>query len=529
MINDGNIFFFFLFAFSFSFSFSQNDRLTITVSTSQKLCSASAERFADPLPARMVFPHVIRRVIISSAVVFSFIWLYNTSTSGYTFQQRYNAFSCPGYITPPITNNGTPLVSAAVSTASAKPKVVRPDFSPSPFAYVFYATARDYACSVLVNIDRLNNVFNTTHRIIVLVRPDLESEYLKAFTAQNATVIPYEPPSLANDNVPYYRDVLLKLVAFRLHHYIPSLKRILVLDADQLILKSLDHLFDLPAVDVAAPRAYWQEGSGITSAFLLVCLSDRVWDKISKALETIGDDVFDMDLINDLFQKTFLILPGDYATLNSHWETNGLPNWWQGEEPQLPYTLPPPPPPAPLPDLSKESPLSPDSPSDPSPVEPNPSPPLVDSFSDPLPPTELSSPVEPKSSPPPPDSQSDPSPAVLPPPVKPTLSPPTSQPPYQKINTTAITNQTFNHVDHQGLSARDLAEVEMEQKKKLYKDALHKVYADVKILHFTALGKPWSWPVEFINDQRPLAHELFKEQFRTWQDAAARLCHTLQR
>ena len=507
----------------------------------------------------MVFPHVIRRLVISSAVIFSFFWLYNnTSTSGYTFQQRYNAFSCPGYITPPITNNGTPVLSAALSAASAfaKPKVIRPDFSISPFAYVFYATEPDYACSVLVNIDRLNNLFNTTHRIIVLVRPDLQSEYLKAFTAQNATVIPYEPPPLANNEVPYYRDVLLKLVAFRLHHYIPSIKRILVLDSDQLILQSLDHVFDLPSVDVASPRAYWTESTGVTSAFLLVCLSDRVWDKISHGLQTIGADVFDMDLINNLFQKTFLILPGDYATLNSHWETNELPNWWQGKEPQLSNT---PSPPSPFSfNPSNESPPLPDLPLEPSPprlsplVEQDPSPPPSDLLSDPSPSTVLSPPIEPNlplspdalsdpshptvlyplheltPSPPPLDYLLDPSP-VLSRPVEPTTSSHPSQPPYPKSNTTGITNQTLNHVDHQGLSARDLPEVGMEQRRTLYHDALYKVYADVKILHFTALGKPWSWPANTINAERPLAHELFKEQFRTWQDAAARLCDPLQK
>ena len=489
-------------------------------------------------PARMVFPH---------------LWLYNNSTSGYTFQQRYNAFSCPGYITPPITNNGTPVVSAALSTAStsAKTKVVRPDFSISPFAYVFYATERDYACSVLVNIDRLNNLFNTTHRIIVLVKPDLQSEYLKTFTAQNATVIPYEPPPLANNEIPYYRNVLLKLVAFRLHHYIPSFKRILILDSDQLILQSLDHVFDLPSVDVAAPRAYWQKGTGVTSAFLLVCLSDRVWDKISQGLQTIGPDVFDMDFINNLFQKTFLILPGDYATLNSHWETNGLPDWWQDEKPKLSDDFFQPPL---LSNPSNESPPLPDPPSEPSPprlsplVEQDPSPPS-DLLSDPSPSSALSPPIEPNlplspdslsdptvlspltelnPSPPPLDSLSDPSP-VPSLPVEPTPSPLPSQPPYPKNNSTGITNQTFDHVDHQSLSARALPDIGTQQKKAFYYDALYKIYADVKILHFTALGKPWSWPANIIDDQKPLAHELFKEQFRTWQDAAEKLCYPLQK
>jgi hypothetical protein len=145
----------------------------------------------------------------------------------------------------------------------------------TPFAYVFYATTPQYACSVLVNIDRLQNRFNAKHRIIVLVKPNLDTSYLSAFTAHNATVIPFEPPQNPTQDVPYYQGVLLKLVTFRLHHYIPSLKRILVLDADELILQSLDHVFDLPEVDLAAPRAYWLDDE-FSSAFLLISLSDRL-------------------------------------------------------------------------------------------------------------------------------------------------------------------------------------------------------------------------------------------------------------
>ena len=89
------------------------------------------------------------------------------------------------------------------------------------FAYVFYATASTYTYSVLVDIDRLQRLFDTKHRIIVFVKSDLPSSYLSAFTGRNATVIPYGPPPNPTTNVLYYVDVLLKLVAFRLHHYIP--------------------------------------------------------------------------------------------------------------------------------------------------------------------------------------------------------------------------------------------------------------------------------------------------------------------
>lgn len=43
---------------------------------------------------------------------------------------------------------------------------------------------------------------------------------------------------------------------------------------------------------------------------------------------------FDMDILNTMFENTILLLPpGNYATINSHWETNKIPSWWQGTVP----------------------------------------------------------------------------------------------------------------------------------------------------------------------------------------------------
>ena len=378
----------------------------------------------------------LRRLILPVILATTAFWYWVLRPEG--FQYRYNAFSCPGYVTLPISHNETVIV-APVKSGSTAP-IAPPDFTVSPYAYVFYATQAEYACSVLINIDRLKTLFNTTHRIIVLVKPDLATEYLPAFTAQNATVIPYEPPQLADVNVPYYQDVLLKLVAFRLHHYIPSLKRILILDADQIILQSLDHVFDLPAVDLAAPRAYWLDG-GFTSAFLLIMLSDRLWNKVADGLKNIAADVFDMDLVNKLFEKTLMVLPGDYATLNSHFEANDLPSWWQGDEPP-----------------------------------------------------EIHVPA-------------------YPPPL----------PPYRFSNST---NQ-ISEDDHAQLEmerAQAIERVDAERKKTRYAETLTKVYEDIKVLHFTAVGKPWSFTTYLIQESRPFAHDLLGKQFQIWNTAATKLC-----
>ena len=164
------------------------------------------------------------------------------------------------------------------------------------------------------------------HRILVLVSPLLSEAYVDAFHGRNVTVIPHEPPPLADGSVEYYRDVLLKLVSFRLHHVDPSLKRILVLDSDQLILQNLDSMFQLPHVNLAVPRAYWISKDSICSAFMLVELSDRLADRMESGLKGILPDEYDMDLVNRLLGEEVMMLPGHYVTLNSHWEVWDLPN-----------------------------------------------------------------------------------------------------------------------------------------------------------------------------------------------------------
>lgn len=548
----------------------------------------------------MGIPRYFRRIVFSLALISTFLWLYNSG--GVSLQPKYNSFSCPGYVTPTIRSSGLTNRNTTVNP-SPKDQPILPDFSLSPFAYVFYATQSDYACSVLVNIDRLQNLFNTTHRIIVLVRPDLASSYLTAFTRLNATVIPYSPPELRDEQIGYYHDVLLKLVAFRLHHYIPSLKRILVLDSDQLILQSLDHVFDLPPVDVAAPRAYWgQEGTGFTSAFLLVTLSDRVWDIMTQELGAIKQNVFDMDLVNKMFRQTVLMLPGDYATLNSHWDTNDIPSWWMGDTPVWPYSqlqLPKDgmapkkktPPGEVVSELeSLENDVSEEPDGDelyngqpvvqqrPQPIQQQEAPQLDQATPQPqaskqeqalpqqqAPKQEQASPQQDppqQASPQQQASQKAELPQIPQPEIKQLTQPSQDNPkhPLEESSTHPSLQQTQQPPQHQqpppsSLSepfqaptqttsetnpepkvqrrspitedeAKKLAyeEDQLKKRREVYNTVLYEIYAAVKVLHFTALGKPWSWHIGDVEEAKPFAHDLFRVQFETWQNASRRLC-----
>lgn len=422
----------------------------------------------------MVAHYITRKILVSLACTASFLWFWTVRQPN--MQHQYNEFSCPGHITPQITHNDT-KVGPMQGLIPEGNTTTLPDFSLSPYAYVFYATQPEYACSVLINIDRLNDVFHTKHRIIVLVKPTLSSEYLSRFTALNATVIPYQPPPLFDNAVPYYADVLLKLVGFRLHQYIPSLKRVLILDSDQIILQSLDHVFSFPAVDLAAPRAYWEGAFGFTSAFLLVSLSDRLWGRMDLALQTIKHSIFDMDLLNKMFAETVMLLPGDYCTLNSEWETNNIPKWWQGSEPPRDPAWKP----------SRK-----------------------------LPPTP------------------DPLPIEVPPSLKGPLS----------TNNTSILSATDQVLlaEYRNATARREAKiqeardaVEAVHKEQVWKDELKErgkrlgttledLYMDVKVMHYTALGKPWQRRLAEVKKARPDAHPLFAKGFEVWRTRAAEIC-----
>lgn len=53
-------------------------------------------------------------------------------------------------------------------------------------------------------------------------------------------------------------------------------------------------------------------------------------------------------------------------------------------------------------------------------------------------------------------------------------------------------------------------------------------YDEAHILHFTAMGKPWSVTVQGVHQSRPEAHPLFAEQFLLWRRAAKHVCPSLE-
>ncbi|KAM0205543.1 hypothetical protein ACHAQI_009103 [Fusarium lateritium] len=197
----------------------------------------------------------------------------------------------------------------------------------SPNAYVFYAAQDAYACSVAVNVHLLRTSFHTKHRIFVFLSPDISQQYVNLFKALDVAVIKEEPVPLNPETIAYYYGCLLKLAAFRMHEIDPSVRRILTLDADQIILKDLDHLFDLPSTPFLAPTAYWISQDCLSSTLMLIEPNPTLWGVVRNALIDPKPNQYDMDIINAMFGYLSNRLPGKYVTLNSHWEDRNLPAW----------------------------------------------------------------------------------------------------------------------------------------------------------------------------------------------------------
>ncbi|TPX64637.1 hypothetical protein SpCBS45565_g05730 [Spizellomyces sp. 'palustris'] len=239
--------------------------------------------------------------------------------------------------------------------AAISPNITTPV---SSHAYVFYATNTEYACSVLINMALIRK-WGSVIRFVFIITDKVPKAYVEKaashFGAHIVHVTPPPPPAGSNPNdVATYGEVMTKLLAFSLYTY--GYTRIMTLDADQLVRKNLDHLFELPHVDIAIPRAYWYvefggvdkqpDGRGgvgwAASPLMVIDLSPRLWKRVQGRLANLEKNEYDMDLINHEFGNEVLLLPGRYVTLNNHWDTETVPKWssfWTAESAKNRTTL----------------------------------------------------------------------------------------------------------------------------------------------------------------------------------------------
>jgi len=406
-------------------------------------------------------------------------------------------------------------------------------FKPSPNVYVFYATTDEYACSVIVNIRRLRVQFRTRHRIHVLLSHDVSKVFVTALSGSGATITIRDPPPLAEESIGYYEDCLLKLMAFGLHQLDNTIEKVAVMDADQLILQNLDHVFDLPDTDLAAPRADWIAQDAISSTFMVISLSDRLWEKVRLEMEDIQNNVYDMDLINKMFAKTVLLLPSNYVALNSLWHSNTTPDWYRPEEAQK------------LEDstgteekkkLQGESfwrALSIMNEDNPFADEKEQSEERQEEDGKAVPKGLKIRRAPEQSTPDPSIPSSDRSPVDDSSPQSSSSGRESESPKEAEQNAKQGSNLETSSTENSSGSSSTRKHIEplaspSPNRSKHFtppSDPLQVVYQqNAKILHFTAGGKPWSTTVDQLRLKEPGAHPLYYEQYATWRQEAKNLC-----
>src|SRR5215469_576809 len=138
-------------------------------------------------------------LVLRAAVFLIFSWAtlkgINTGSRGWHFCSEPPN---PMDTSMEMKNNRTDVLATNFTTEKSSTVPTRHSsipftFKPSPYAYVFYATTDEYACAVLVNINRLRKRFFTRHRIHVLLSKDVSSVYVNAITLTGATITIRDP------------------------------------------------------------------------------------------------------------------------------------------------------------------------------------------------------------------------------------------------------------------------------------------------------------------------------------------------
>ncbi|KAF5100321.1 hypothetical protein D0Z00_001289 [Geotrichum galactomycetum] len=205
----------------------------------------------------------------------------------------------------------------------------------SQYAYVQYATNQNYLCNNLMIFDQLKTLDTNAERVLIYPNywgePDVPEppapKGMKYIEKNKKTT---ELLRLARDKYSVklkpvkelefmavertWKSSFTKLMAFNETDY----KRVIVLDADAFVLKSLDYLFLHERANksspISAPTAYWQppranNQSMLTSALMVIDPSFQEFEKVLAAAQTRHIQEYDMDLINDEYEGIIEPLP----------------------------------------------------------------------------------------------------------------------------------------------------------------------------------------------------------------------------
>lgn len=206
------------------------------------------------------------------------------------------------------------------------------------FAYIQYVTDEDYLCNSVMAFETLDRLRSRADRLMMypgeMLAPDAEESdtvagqlLIKARDEYNVKLQPIEIQrregddckfklqfqlygTLSNGVIVTWAESFTKLLIFNQTQY----DRVLYLDSDGMVLQPMDELFKLPPCPVAMPRAYWlyqdEHPSKVLSSQLMVVQPSKVeFERILEKMETIEGNDYDMEIVNELYLDSALVLP----------------------------------------------------------------------------------------------------------------------------------------------------------------------------------------------------------------------------
>ncbi|KAJ4328350.1 hypothetical protein N0V84_001221 [Fusarium piperis] len=190
----------------------------------------------------------------------------------------------------------------------------------SRFAYVQYVTNEVYLCNSLMIFEALQRLGSNAERLMMypghMLAPDAQKSdshvgqlLIKARDEYKVTLQPIEIQRRNGSDVTW-ADSFTKLLAFNQTQY----DRVISLDSDGVVLQLMDELFQLPPCSVAMPRAYWfmkdDPPKTMLASHVMVVQPDKVeMERILHKIETIENTEYDMEVINDLYLDSAMVIP----------------------------------------------------------------------------------------------------------------------------------------------------------------------------------------------------------------------------
>ncbi|KAL4791233.1 hypothetical protein BDV19DRAFT_381768 [Aspergillus venezuelensis] len=174
----------------------------------------------------------------------------------------------------------------------------------SRFAYTQYVTNTAYLCNSVMLFETLHRLGSKAERLMIyperfsIDEQDSPSEsrlLRKAREEFGVRLVPVKVQSRDGDD-PTWAESYTKLLAFNQTQYEPNGRTLPPLP---------------PPCPVAMPRAYWLNPADrtLSSQLLLIQPSTFEFNRVMTAMSNAGSSDYDMEIVNDLYRDSALILP----------------------------------------------------------------------------------------------------------------------------------------------------------------------------------------------------------------------------